>query len=245
MSISTTEVEYFLDGFRMQGFIVRDTTIASNQPIIMIAHTWEGVAGFARQKAQEIAQLGYIAFAIDMYGNGKTSSDKNECSILMSKLKEDRGLLQRRILAAYDFAKTLHYGNTNRIAAIGYCFGGMVVLDLARTGADISGVVSFHGLLDAPKEVTNKKINTRILVLHGHNDPYVPAGTVQDFEKEMTQLRADWQLHTFGHTMHSFTNPRANNPDIGSAYNDTASQRSWAYLQMFFTEIFHPDTASI
>ena len=172
-----------------------------------------------------------------MYGDGKVGSAALENEALMTPLIQDRDLLKKRIIAALNHGKTLPGIDVDRIAAIGYCFGGLVVLDLARAGESLKGVVSFHGLLMG-SDISPGGIKAKVLVLHGERDPMVPLEMVDDFQKEMTSATADWQLHNYGGTFHAFTNPEANDPDLGTQYNDFANKRSWKSMQNFFEEIF-------
>jgi dienelactone hydrolase len=151
---------------------------------------------------------------------------------------DSREMLQKRMHAALYAVKLLPWVDDSNIAAMGFCFGGLCSLDLARTGADLKGVVSFHGLLGAPGNTQGNAIKAKILALHGHDDPMGPVEQVLAFQQEMTKAGADWQFHTFGHTMHAFTNPVANNPDFGTVYQPDADRRSWLAMESFFTEIF-------
>ena len=155
----------------------------------------------------------------------------------MNPYASDRGLLRQRITAGLTAARNLPQTDATKVAAIGYCFGGMCVLELARGGADISGVVSIHGIL-AAGDTANEAIEAKVLCLHGHDDPLVPPEQVLAFENEMTAAEADWQLHAYGGTMHAFTNPAANNPDFGTVYNAAAQQRAYQSLDNFLGELF-------
>lgn len=221
----------------LKGFYAYDDKY-KNTPIILIAHDWSGNNHFAQKKAQQLAQLGYLGFAIDMYGAGKIGTTKEEKTALITPLIQDRKKLQQRIFAALTAVKNLNKGDQNNIAAIGFCFGGLCVLDLARMGADIKGVVSFHGLLNPPAHEQNNPIKAHILVLHGFDDPMVRPEAVISFGKEMTDRKADWQMHLYGNTMHAFANPEANDPAFGTVYSSLADQRSWLAMKNFFEEIF-------
>jgi len=165
-----------------------------------------------------------------------SSAEKN--AKLMQPFMDNRQMLQKRMHSALNAVKLMPWVDDRKIAAIGFCFGGLCSLDLARTGADLKGVVSFHGLLSAPGNNQNNAIKAKILALHGHDDPMVPVEQVIAFEQEMTKAGADWQLHTYGHTMHAFTNPVANNPDFGTVYQPDADRRSWLAMENFLTEVF-------
>ena len=206
-------------------------------PLVLIAHTWAGKDDFVHERAKDLAALGYVGFAVDMYGNGKVGSSTEENQSLMEPLLSDRDVLKDRITSALHFGKSLPGVDPNKVAAIGYCLGGLVVLDLARTGENFQGVVSFHGLLMG-SDISEKGIQAKILVLHGERDPMVPLDMVDAFQKEMTEAGADWQLHSYGGTYHAFTKPDANDPNLGTQYNKSASERSWKSMQNFFEEIF-------
>ena len=192
---------------------------------------WQG-------KARKIAELGYVGFALDMYGKGVLGSSNEENASLMQPFMDDRQFLQQRITAALNTVKQLPWVDDNNIAAMGFCFGGLCVLDLARTGADIKGVVSFHGLLGAPDNTKGNLIKAKILALHGHDDPMASPEQVLAFQTEMTQAGVDWQFISYGNTVHAFTNPVANDPDFGTVYQADADRRSWLAMQGFFAEIF-------
>jgi len=183
--------------------------------------------------------MGYVGFALDMYGKGifGADGDADGNAALMNPLASDRALLRRRIGAALAAGKGIAQVDASRVAAIGYCFGGMCVLELARSGADVLGVVSIHGIL-AAGDTTNAVIKSRVLCLHGHDDPMVPPDQVLAFETEMNQAGVDWQLHAYGGTVHAFTNPAANNPDFGTVYSETAQRRAYQSLSNFLQEIF-------
>ena len=213
-------------------------SMKQKRPVVLIAHTWCGLDDFVKKKARRLAELGYVGFAMDVYGKGILGSEPKTNQKLMQPLIEDRKMLLRRLIIGLKVAKQLEIADETRIAAIGYCFGGLCVLDLARSGANLKGVVSFHGLLQASKEVPANNIKAKILALHGHEDPMVPPDVVLEFEKEMTNAKVDWQLHVFGGTMHAFTNPKANDFNMGIIYNLQAEKRSWLEMIQFFEEIF-------
>ena len=175
--------------------------------------------------------------AIDMYGEAKVGSSTEENQSMMTPLVEDRDKLKGIVNAALEAGKQLDKVDNSKVAAIGYCFGGLVVLDLARSGSNVRGVVSFHGLL-MDSEISENGIKSKILVLHGERDPMVPLAMVDEFQKEMTQAGADWQLHSYGNAYHAFTNKEANDPNLGTQYNRDADRRSWKSMMNFFEEIF-------
>ncbi len=238
MTIIYNTINYLDNDVLLEGFFAYDDSITTRRPAVLISHTWAGRSEFEQEKAKKIAALGYFAFALDMYGKGVLGKSVAENSELMQPFMADRALLQRRMLAAVAAVKLLPWVDDKKIAAIGFCFGGLCVLDLARTGVDIQGVVSFHGLLKPAPTGNATTINAKVLVLHGHDDPMCSTQEVIDLQKELTVAQADWQLHSYGNTMHAFTNPVANNPDFGTVYQATADKRSWQSLCNFLSEIF-------
>ena len=233
--MKTETVNYQAKNIDLKGYVAFPD--AENAPLVLIAHTWAGKDEFVHQRAEDLAALGYVGFAVDMYGNGKVGADTAENESLMTPLVSDRDMLKDRIVSALNYGKSLPGVDSSRAAAIGYCFGGLVVLDLARSGEDLNGVVSFHGLL-MPSDISEKGIKAKVLVLHGERDPMVPLDMVDTFQKEMTEAEADWQLHSYGGTYHAFTNPDANDPNLGTQFNQSANERSWQSMKNFFTEIF-------
>lgn len=234
----TEFVDYYEGTTHLKGFIAYDQTLAKKRPAILIAPDWSGCNDFARTKAKKLAELGYVGFALDMYGEGKQGSTNEEKAALIQPLLEDRALLQRRMLAALTFIQQHTAVDHAQIAAIGFCFGGLCALDLARSGAAIQGVVSFHGLFNPPEKLPTHRILAKVLALHGYNDPMVSPDQVNALAQELTAAQADWQIHMYGNTLHAFTNPLANDPGFGTVYNKVADQRSWQAMQDFFKELF-------
>lgn len=232
------KIDYQDGDVTLEAYIAYDDSHHENKPAVLICHDWSGKNEFACNKADKIAELGYVGFALDMYGKGKIGNTKEEKIALMQPLMEDRAKLQKRILAALDAVKKLELVDPNRIGAMGFCFGGLCVLDLARSGADVKGVVSFHGLLHAPEDISEHSIKAKVLALHGFDDPMVTPDQVIEFGNEMTHANVDWQLDIYGNTMHAFTNPEANDPGFGTVYNKKADSRSFVAMREFFKEIF-------
>ena len=233
--MKTQEINYSLGDQNFKAYVAHPEL--DKAPLILIAHTWAGKDDFVELKARELAEEGFIAMAVDMYGDGRVGSSTEENQSMMAPLVDDREKLKSVINAALQAGKEIEGVDSSKIAAIGYCFGGLVVLDLARSGTDINGVVSFHGLLMG-SEISSDGINAKILVLHGERDPMVPLAMVDEFQKEMTEAGADWQLHTYGNAYHAFTNPGADDLDFGVQYNQNADKRSWQSMMNFFSEIF-------
>jgi len=238
MAIVSNTVAYLDGDVVLEAFFAFDDAISGRRPAVLINHTWVGRDDFVAGKAKKLAALGYVGFAVDMYGKGVLGSGPEENMKLMQPFIVDRVMLQQRMKAALSAVKLMPWVDDSKIASIGFCFGGLCSLDLARTGVDIKGVVSFHGLLNAPDNTQGNAIKAKILALHGRDDPMVPAEQVLAFEQEMTDAGADWQLHAYGHTMHAFTNPVANDPVSGTVYQPDADRRSWVAMQNFLAEIF-------
>ena len=236
----TQTIDYQDNGTIFQAYVAYEygDSTKHKRPVVLIAHTWCGLDDFIEKKARHLAKLGYVGFAVDVYGKGVLGGRPETNQKLMQPLIENRKMLLRRLIVGLKIAKQMKVADKTKIAAIGYCFGGLCVLDLARSGANLKGVVSFHGLLQASQEVPAKNVKAKVLALHGHEDPMVPPSTVLEFEKEMTNAKADWQLHVFGGTMHAFTNPKANDCNMGTIYNPQAEKRSWLEMIQFFEEIF-------
>lgn len=238
MAIISNTVSYLDLDTVLEGFFAYDDAIVGQRPVVLIHHAWGGRDQFVADKALKLAELGYLAFATDMYGKGVLGKSQEENAALMKPFIENRAKLQQRLHAALSTVKLMPWADNGRVAAIGFCFGGLCALDLARTGVDIRGVVSFHGLLGAPENLPSPRIKAKVLVLHGYDDPMASVEQVSGLQKELTRAGADWQLHSYGHTMHAFTNPVANNPDFGTVYQAVAERRSWQAMQNFLTEIF-------
>jgi dienelactone hydrolase len=224
----------------LDAFFAVDTEITGKRPAVLISHMWGGRDEFVAEKAKQLAQLGYVGFALDMYGKGVLGTTPEQNAALMQPFMEDRGKLQQRITAALQALRLLPWVDDSKIAAIGYCFGGLCVLDLARAGADVVGVVSFHGILDAPANTPKNTIKAKVLALHGHDDPLATVPQLHAFQQEMTEAAVDWQTHVYGHTVHAFTNPRATDPALSNTYqyNAVADQRSWRAMQNFLSGLF-------
>lgn len=235
MAIQTRLIEYHHGDTLLEGELVWDDA-RGPAPVVLVAHAWAGRGEFESGKAHMLAELGYVGFAIDMYGKGLSGTTTEECSALMTPVVSDRAGLQQRMQAALDTARA-QPEVTGPAAAIGFCFGGLCVLDLARSGADIAGVVSFHGLLMAPDNIEQPKVLAKVLALHGYDDPMATPDAMMAFTREMTDSGADWQLHAYGQTQHAFTNPNANDPNLGTIYNPVAERRALASMRDFLAEV--------
>ena len=237
--IHTETVEYKHGDAVLEGYLAYDDASTAVRPGVLIVHEWTGLGDYVKSRAQQLAGLGYVAFALDMYGKGIRPQTPQEASAQASIYRKDRALMRARAAAGLEQLKKSSLVDPGKIAAIGYCFGGGTALELARSGADIAGVVSFHGNLDTPNPQDAKNIKAKILVCTGGSDPNVPPEQVQAFEKEMTDAGVDWEINIYGHAVHSFTNPASgNDPSRGVAYNEKADKRSWQAMKDFFGEIF-------
>jgi dienelactone hydrolase len=235
----TKTVEYKDGGQVLKGFLVYDSALKGMRPGVLLVHEWWGVNPYVKKRAEEIAKLGYIAFAADIYGDGQTAKDMAEAGKMSGMFNNDRALMLGRVQAGLNELLKEKMVDKSRVAAMGYCFGGGVVLELARSGADIKGAVTFHGNLATPTNENYNNLKAQVLVLHGANDPYVNAQTVNDFEDQMRKTAADWQVVLYSGAVHGFTNPdNGNDPSKGLAYNETADKRSWKAMKEFYEEIF-------
>jgi dienelactone hydrolase len=204
-------------------------------PGVLIFPTIMGRSDLELGFARRLAGVGYTAMVADLYG--AVGLPREQCREAMNALLADRARLQDRLLALIETFRAQPEVDAGRVAAIGYCFGGLCALDLARTGADVRGVASFHGLFTPPGNCEGTPIRARVLALHGWDDPMAPPQAVEALAAELTRAGADWQIHAYGKTMHGFTNPSANAPENGVLYNDTAARRSWAALENFLAEL--------
>lgn len=237
--VKSRTVEYKQGDTVLEGYLAWDDAMKGKRPGVLVVHEWTGLGAYAKKRADMLAQLGYVAFAADVYGKGVRPKTPQEAGAEAGKYKGNRTLFRARLAAALAEMKKSDLVVPSRIAAIGYCFGGTGVLELARSGADVVGVVSFHGGLDSPAPADGKNIKGKVLALHGADDPFVPAVDVVAFETEMRNAGVDWQLVAYGGAVHAFTNPDAGNDNSkGAAYNARADRRSWEAMKTFFGELF-------
>jgi dienelactone hydrolase len=238
-AIRTETVEYKQDATTLQGLLVHDTAVRGKRPGILLASDWMGVSDQSRRYAEKTARLGYVVFVADIYGKGVHPRDFKEAGEQAGIYRSNRALMQARAQAGLDQLLKFPGVDPARVAAQGYCFGGGVVLELARSGANLAGVVSFHGSLETPHPEQAKNIKGKVLVLHGADDAVVTQDEVRAFMEEMKQAGVDWRLTQFGGAVHSFTNPKAGNDNSrGAAYNARADERSWKEATEFYREIF-------
>ncbi len=238
-ALRSQTVEYRQGDAVLEGYVAWDDSTQGKRPGILVVHDWMGVGPFATGKCDQLAKLGYVALAADIYGKGIRPANGQEAAQLAGRYKGDRAWLRARAAAGLAALLANPLVDPKRVAAIGFCFGGTTVIELARSGADLAGVVSFHGGLDSPSPADGKNIRCKVLALHGADDPSVSAANLAAFEDEMRKAGVDWQLVAYGGAVHAFTNPAAGNDNSkGAAYNERADRRSWAAMQAFFAEIF-------
>lgn len=243
--MKTEEVSYTCGDVTFKGYIAWQESGQRTIPGILIAHAWRGHDDFVRQKARNLAKLGYVAFAADVYGEGIQANTNEEAAALMMPLFLDRKLLLERIGCGLNELRKHPSVDPQKIGGIGFCFGGLTIIELYRSGAELSGAVSFHGVLGntlgekkAKTMPISSSIKGSLLILHGHDDPLVSSQDLTDIQDELTRAKVDWQLHIYGQTMHAFTNPEAHEQKQGLVYNLKADHRSWQSMKMFFEEIF-------
>lgn len=237
--IISSDVEYKIGDVTLQGYISYDNSNQNKRPGILIVHQWKGLSDYEKMRARQLAELGYVALAVDVYGKDVRPSTPEEAGQQAGKFYGDVNLYRERLIAGLNELKMQPLVDVNNIAAIGYCFGGSGVLELARSGADIKGVISFHGGLKTTNPEDAKNIKCRVLVQHGAIDTYVPDADVTAFKREMEDAKVDYVLTEYSGAVHSFTMESAGS-DIskGSAYNEKADKRSWEAMKIFFGEIF-------
>ena len=238
-ALHTENIEYAQGKAVLEGYLAYDDSSQDKRPGVLVVHDWTGLREDPKKRADALAQMGYVAFAADIYGKGIRPTDPKEAGAQASKYKSDRALLRERAKAGLDMLLKQSNVDPARLAAIGYCFGGTTVLELARSGADLRGVVTFHGGLSTPTPEDARNIKAKVLVLHGADDPYAPKEEVLAFEDEMRKAGVDYQVHLYGGAVHSFTIREAGNDNgKGAAYNASADKRSWEAMKQFFNEIF-------
>ena len=238
-AIKTEVIEYKDGDATLEGFLAYDDNQKEPRPGVLIIHDWTGLQDYAKERTKMLAELGYVAFAADVYGKGVRPTDPKECAVMSGKYKSDLPLLRRRVSLGFDQLKKQKRVQPDKIAAIGYCFGGTSVLELARSGANVKGVVSFHGGLATTLPAKAGEIKAKVLACHGDADPFVKPAEVAAFKEEMASAKADLKFVAYPGAVHSFTKKEAgNDPSKGQAYNEKADKESWAEMKKFFKEIF-------
>ena len=236
--IVTKTVDYEQGGTTLEGYVAYDDALAGPRPGVLIVHQWLGLTDYEKHRADMLARLGYVAFCADIYGKDSRPNGVSEAGPLATKYKTDRQLLRARVNAGLGELLQQPFVDTNKIAAIGYCFGGTTVIELARSGANVAGVVSFHGGLDSPTPADGANIKCKVLALAGADDPFQKADDLTAFESEMRDNKVDWEIAFYGGAVHSFTQPNPGFVNAGAKYNEKADKRSWQAMKDFFAEIF-------
>jgi len=223
----------------LEGYLAYDDAVPGKRPAVLVIHEWTGINPYVQSRVDQLARMGYVAFGADIYGKGVRPTTMEEAARQAAVYKNDRPLMRARARAGLDALLNRPEADPARVAVIGYCFGGTAALELARAGAPVAGVVSFHGGLQTPLPAVKGVLKAKVLALCGADDPYVPPAEVAAFEEEMRQAGADWSLTAYGGAVHSFTNPAAgNDPSKGAAYDAAADRRSWEAMKAFFAELF-------
>jgi dienelactone hydrolase len=237
--VSGQLIEYKHGDVVLEGYLAWPKDAKGKLPGVLICHQWMGMSDYEKRRADETAKLGYVAFALDIYGKGVRPKDPGEAAKMAGGYKGDRALLRGRALAGLEVLRKSDKVDVSKLAAQGYCFGGTTALEVARSGAEIRGAVSFHGDLSTPTPADARQIKGKILALHGADDPFVPPAQVLAFEDEMRKAGVDWHLVAYGGAVHSFTLKHAGNDNSkGSAYNEKADLRSWEAYKDFLAELF-------
>lgn len=239
VELKSQAVDYGTADKKFVGYLTQPKTISKATPAVLIIHNWMGLTDETKKQADRFAQLGYVVFAADIYGKGQNPKDVKAAGELAGKYKTDRKLFRENLTIALDELKKQKNVDVKQLVVAGYCFGGTGAVELARTGADLVGAISFHGGLDSPTPADGKNIKAKILALHGANDPFVAATDLTAFEDEMKNNKVDYQLVKYGNTVHSFTEKAAGNDNSkGAAYNASSDARSFKATEDFLSEIF-------
>lgn len=235
----TKTIDYKQGGDTLQGYLAYDDKFTGKRPGVLVAHQWMGLGDYEKERARMLAEMGYVAFALDIYGKGVRPKSREEAGKMAGKYKSNRPLLRNRARAAVLELRKQPNVDVNKLAIIGYCFGGGTALELARSGANVKGYVSFHGSLDTATPNDAKNIKGEILVLHGADDPFSPMKDVVALRDELSAAKVNYEIDLYGGAVHSFTEKEAGNDNsTGAAYNAQADARSWARMKAFFSEIF-------
>ncbi|MEW6486972.1 MAG: dienelactone hydrolase family protein [Thermodesulfobacteriota bacterium] len=233
-------VEYRHGDEVLEGYLAYDDALAGKRPGILVVHEWYGLNDYTRSRTEQLARMGYVAFAADIYGKGKRADDAQGAQHLAGVFWQDQTLLRARAQAGLDQLRAHALVDRDRVVAVGYCFGGTTVLELARISAPVKGVVSFHGGLKTAQPEATAGVKPKVLVLHGADDPFIPAADIAAFQEEMRRGGADWQMVFYGGAQHSFSNPAADGTLPGAVYEEKADRRSWEHMKVFLSELFRP-----
>jgi dienelactone hydrolase len=235
--VVTKDISYQADGKTMKGYLAYDDAKSGPQPGVLVIHEWWGLNDYTKMRTRELAEMGYVAFAADMFGDGMTTRDPKEAQAWSSGVSKEEGALAGRSKAGLEVLKKQPGVDAKHLAAIGFCFGGTTVLRLAYSGEPLDAAVTFHGGLVAPTDAEAKAIKTHLLVLHGNEDHFIKPETIESLKKTLDANNVDWYMVTYAHAVHAFTNPEADSFKIpGIGYNKEAATRSWDEMQRFFRE---------
>lgn len=238
-AVKTETVTYQHDGKEFKGFLAYDDASKEKRPGVMIVHEWWGLNDYARSRAKQLAEMGYVAFAVDMYGEGKTTEHPKEAAAMAGMVRKNEAEWLARASAGLKVLQKHEFVDGNKLAAIGYCFGGSTVLTMAHHQLPVKAVVSFHGALPVPTEEQAKNVKARVLICHGAADSFIPENVIQQVRDAYEKAKVDYQMSYFGNAVHSFTVPAADKVGIpGIAYNEAADRRSWAMMSQLFRESF-------
>lgn len=238
-AIVAKDVDYKVAGETYQGYVAYDSRFTGKLPGVLIVHQWGGLTDYEKMRARQLADLGYVAFCVDIYGKGIRPTDPAERGEYAGFYKNDRALFRRNLMAGLDQLKAQPKVDQGKLGAIGYCFGGTGVLELARAGANVKGVVSFHGGLDNPNPQDATHIRAEVMVLHGADDPFVPKKDVEAFKAEMKAAKKKFTFIEYAGAVHSFTQKEAGNDNSkGAAYNEAADKASFIQMRAFFARLF-------
>lgn len=233
--IITKDIEYEHNGTALVGYLAYDDSIEGKRPGVLVVHEWWGLNDYAKRRARMLAELGYVAFAADMYGKGKATADPSKASEWAGHLRGNVGLWRARALRGIEILKKQDVTDTERLAAIGYCFGGSTVLHLAYAGAPLKAVVSFHGGLPTPAD--DAEIKAAIVICHGASDQHAEDKEIIAVKDALNKHKADWLMIMYGNARHSYTNPAVDEHGIPSVrYNEKADKRSWQHMKEFLSE---------
>ncbi|MEM6414066.1 MAG: dienelactone hydrolase family protein [Pseudomonadota bacterium] len=238
MAIATTAIEYDHNGTTLEAIMAFDDAVSGPRPGVLVGHAWAGRCQFSVDTAKHLASLGYVGFALDLYGKGVLGQSVEQNQKLMQPFIDDRAMLQNRLSTALAVMSQQEQVDPAKTGMIGFCFGGLCALDMARSNADLLGVASFHGLFMPPGNTEGAKISAKVLALHGYDDPMATPDQMTALADELTKADADWQINAYGGVMHAFTNPEANDPSFGTVYNAAATRRAWTVTEDFLQECF-------
>lgn len=238
-TVKTETVQYQHDDVTLEGYLAKPCMTIGKKPGVLVIHEWWGLNDYAKLRTRELAEMGYVAFACDVYGQGQVTEDASQAQQWATPFYQDRALFRDRLNAGLEQLKQHPDVDSSKLAAIGFCFGGTAALELARSGADVDGVVSFHGGLANPNPGDNDQINAKVLVLNGYDDPMVPMEDRAALKENLTEANVDWVFVDFANTVHSFTNPGADEKEIdGVGYNAWAADEAWRMMQLFLADVF-------